>query len=110
MNVTVDQMVKVMEALAPEMVAAIRAGQADATKTGPVKFSENELLYTPDDVIKLAESAVPAWSRPDFSAKSWYRAAFKATRKLREAHSDAALAFLLRKGVQTIANDWYNVV
>src|SRR5260370_13876833 len=34
----------------------------------------------------------------------------EASRKVREANPETALAFLLRKGIQTLANDWYNAV
>jgi hypothetical protein len=43
------------------------------------------------------------------SIKQWWRACQESVRALREANAETALGFLLRKGVQTIANDWYQV-
>lgn len=109
MSMTQDQMVKVMEALAPEFIAAIRAGKVASPQTGQITFSEDEREFYPAELIKVAESVCPSFATHP-SLKQWRRAAIQASRKLREAHSETALAFLLRKGVQTIANDWYNVV
>jgi len=39
--------------------------------------------------------------------KQWWKAAQEASSKLREANSETALGFLVRKGVQVEANDWY---
>jgi len=117
-NVTAEQMVKALEALSPDLVAAIRASKAtEAEKT--LFISEKERRYIPKGLIRLAEAACPEWRRNDFSVRRWVDAVTPAIGKLteaysntmlREAHSETALAFLLRKGVQTIANDWYNVV
>lgn len=42
------------------------------------------------------------------SIKRWLRTVREACGNLREAHSETPLGFLLRKGVQVTANDWYN--
>lgn len=77
--------------------------------SGEVTFTARERRIIPKTVIDLAEAACPAWSHSDFSAKRWYEAVEKACYRLREANPETALAFLLRKGVQTLANDWYVV-
>jgi hypothetical protein len=42
------------------------------------------------------------------SIRQWWEAVQKTCmRSLREANSETSLGFLLRKGVQTVANDWY---
>lgn len=64
-------------------------------------------------LLRLAERACPEWSKPKFRPTIWRREALKAIRKavpLREATPETALAFLLRKGIQTITNDWYLTV
>lgn len=75
--------------------------------SGKVYFTERDRRVTPKSVMKLAERAAPAWARADFSAKRWMEAAEQAC--FREANPETALAFLLRKGVQVLANDWYTV-
>jgi hypothetical protein len=95
---------KVQEALS---TAGTHAGTPRGS--GEVRFTARERKIQSKDLIALAEAACPAWSRPDFSARRWIESAEEACYKLREANPESALAFLLRKGVQTLANDWYIV-
>lgn len=44
------------------------------------------------------------------SIKPWIKGCREAACRLREANSETALGFLLRKGIQVTANDWYNTV
>lgn len=80
-----------------------------ARPTGKVLITARERKLLPKELIRLAERACPAWSQPDFTAKRWFEKAEEACYKLREANSETSLAFLMRKGVQTLANDWYIV-
>ena len=43
------------------------------------------------------------------SVKAWFRAVKEESQRLKESNSETALGFLLRKGIQTVANDYYNV-
>jgi len=104
--------------ISPEVIARIveaavrelqgKPAQVDAK--GRVFISESEKWWYGKELITLAETACPEWSKHDFSARRWIRACMESSRKLREANPETALAFLLRKGVQTLANDWYVVV
>lgn len=102
------------ETIAQVVEAAVRSlheKQASAApRNGMVYISESEKWWYGKELIELAREACPEWSKPDFSAKRWIRACMESARKLREAMPETALAFLLRKGVQTLANDWYIVV
>lgn len=106
---TQEQMVKMMEAIAPDFVSAIRAGAPVTGAKGQVYISEDEREFYPTELIKVAEAVCPSFATHK-SLKEWRRTAIRASRAMREATSETALAFLLRKGVQTLANDWYNVV
>ena len=114
-NISAEQLMAVMEALVPEQSGKLREafGQPTAPRhlrKGFVYISEAEREWYPKELVRLAEQAAPLWTREDFRAKAWLRAARESVRKLREAASESGLAFLLRKGVQTLANDWYLTV
>lgn len=101
------------EVIARVVEAAVRELQgkpAQVDAKGRTFISESEKWWYGKELISLAETACPEWSKSDFSARRWIRACMESTRKLREANPETALAFLLRKGVQTLANDWYVVV
>ncbi len=116
-SISQETLLKVLEALAtPEDAKKLReaftgAGASESAhlRKGYVHISESEREWYGSEVIDLAKAVCPKWSEPDFSAKRWVRAARESVRKLREAIPETALAFLLRKGVQTLANDWYIV-
>lgn len=110
-------MLATQNAITPETIAkAVEAvvrqlqGQPQASPTGIVYISESEKWWYGEELTGLAREACPEWSKSDFSSKRWIRACMESVRKLREAMPETALAFLLRKGVQTLANDWYIVV
>lgn len=104
---TNEQMAALISAFAsPEQAVKMRESLGVA-RQNKVHFSKDDRADYPAEVIELAEAVCPKWSSPDFSGKRWLRAAREAVRKLREAHPESALGFLLRKGVQTLANDWY---
>lgn len=110
-QITVEQLVKIMEALVPaDAQAKLQSALATAHQPKRIFISESDRRWTHPSIIKLAEAACPRWSDQNFSARRWLEAASDAIYKLREAHSETALAFLLRKGIQTMANDWYNTV
>ena len=101
------------EAIAKTVEAVVRQLQGQpvaAQSNGLVYISESEKWWYGKELCELAREACPEWSKSDFSAKRWIRACMESSRKLREAMPETALAFLLRKGVQTLANDWYIVV
>lgn len=63
-------------------------------------------------MMDLAVEAIPAFRRCMESGrgvKQWWHSAKRACRSLREANSESALGFLLRKGVQSEALNWYDV-
>lgn len=71
---------------------------------------DDRALHGIDELTELALVAVPKFREAlarGRGVKDWYRNALKATRSLREANSEAALGFLVRKGIQVEANDWY---
>lgn len=108
-------LLKVLEALAsPADAQKLREAfgkggpnEAAHLQKGYVHITESEREWVGQEVVDLATAICPKWSEPDFSAKRWVRAARESVRKLREAIPETALAFLLRKGVQVLANDWY---
>ncbi len=104
--ITPETIAKVVEAA----VRQLRDTQSPPSRNGQVYVSESEKWWYGKELIELAQLACPKWSEPDFSGKRWIRACMESVRKLREAMPETALAFLLRKGVQTLANDWYIVV
>ncbi len=103
---------RLLEALVPDRADAIRQafGGAPISRSGHVHITEADRDWYPETLIKLAEAACKEWSEPRWRAKRWMEAAIKAVRRVREATPETALAFLLRKGIQTLANDWYVVV
>lgn len=106
-----DTLVRVLEALAPDRAEQIRGAfglAASGSVRSKVLFTQDEKEDYPAELRTLAEAVCPKWSQDDFSPKKWLRAARESVRKLREAQSASALGFLLRKGVQSLANDWYN--
>lgn len=66
-------------------------------------------------IDEMADLAVPVVGRFRESlsngrgVRDWWHATRRAVRTLREANSETALGFLLRKGVQAVANDWYQI-
>ncbi len=114
-TITAEQIARVLEALAPEHGEKIRqvfGGSPDALtpRKGFVYITEAERRWYSKGLVKLAEEASKEWSGPNFRAKRWWESAQSAVLRLREANAETALAFLLRKGIQTLANDWYIVV
>ena len=114
-TVTIEQMVKVMEAtgaLTPEAAVKVREALSGGPghperQPGFTFVRESEREWYGDEVCELALESSKAWSQPSFHPKKWLRAARESVRKLREAQAESAFGFLLRKGVQTLANDWY---
>jgi hypothetical protein len=76
-------------------------------KPGYVHMTAREAKWYPKGLQALAREACPEWSKESFNVGRWMEAVMESSRKLREANPETALAFLLRKGVQTLANDWY---
>ena len=72
-----------------------------------VYLTEDEKKLAPASWVRCAESACAPFTWQNFSARKWLESAFVAVGRLREAHAASALGFLLRKGVQILANDWY---
>jgi hypothetical protein len=100
------------EVIAKAVESVVRQLHGDAVPrpAGGVFISESEQWWYGKELIELAREACPEWSKPDFSSRRWIRACMESVRKLREATPETALGFLLRKGIQTLANDWYVVV
>jgi len=70
-----------------------------------MRKSDKEDVHLSKPLADLAESI--DWLNPSLSWKGVRRMAIENYRKLGEAHSSTALAQLLRAGIQTIANNWY---
>lgn len=66
--------------------------------------------FVPVSLIHLAEVACAEWTSPTFRVRPWFESARRACGKFSEANSMSALGFLIRKGVQILANDWYRQV
>ena len=112
MSISNQQLAEVIAALAPDKAKAVReafgVNTPDAgTRPGYVGINARERKRYSDGLIKLAERACPEWSSPSFKPSKWMESVQEAVKSLREANAETALAFLLRKGVQTLANDWY---
>lgn len=120
-----DQLVKALEALGKlsptqiQQLSGIAGVGARRPQAGYTFISESERFWHPPALIETAEAICKEWAKlgPDetrpagpFSSKKWVRGAMEAARALKEANAETALAFLLRKGIQTLANDWYVVV
>src|SRR5574337_35589 len=85
--------------------------EADIKAVGGLSERERYQRGLPE-LMQLAVTAVPKFREAlnnGQGIRRWWRAVQQACGALREANSEAALGFLLRKGVQTTANDWYNV-
>lgn len=107
-----EQLAAVLTALAPDKARHIQEAfgivTPDPTRVpGRVHVNARESKRYSPQLIKLAESVCPQWCSPQFRPSKWLESAEVAVKQLREANSELALAFLLRKGVQTLANDWY---
>jgi hypothetical protein len=109
-GITPQVIAAIVEAAVKQLQESQGGGSTKVTQRGQVYISESESWWYPKGLIKLAQDACPSWSKDDFSAKRWLRASMEAARVMREANPETALAFLLRKGIQTLANDWYIVV
>lgn len=82
--------------------------EAEVKALGGLSADDRELRGI-NEIADLGLAAVPAFKEAR-SLKSWLKEAKRACRSLREADSETALGFLVRKGVQTIANDWYRTI
>jgi hypothetical protein len=112
-NITVEQIAQALQLLAdPKALreSLAQSAQGDAKpwqRKGFVYITEGDRKWYPKSLLNLAREACPKWSEDGFRARRWLNAAMEASRRVREAHPETALAFLLRKGIQTLANDWY---
>jgi len=115
-----NNLARVLEALAkvdPAKLAAL-LGSGNAVESadtphlrrGFTFITARERKWHSKDLIKLAEHVCPAWSQQGFKPSRWMDSVMESVRELREAVPETALGFLLRKGVQTLANDWYITV
>ena len=71
---------------------------------------EDRQLRGIHEMVDLAVPAMKAFKEAvngRGSAKAWLRNTIRACSNLRESQGEAALGFLLRKGVQNIANEYY---
>jgi len=116
-EITIEQAVAVIESHTAKLrqtfgLATPVVPGDPASARGFTYISESERDWYGREVCDLAIEACGVWSRPNFSAKRWFESARKSVRllRMRESQPESAFAFLLRKGVQTLANDWYNTV
>src|SRR3990167_2387940 len=86
--------------------------EADVKTVGGLSRAERRIPGIME-MMALAVVAVPKFKEAVTaggrgSLRRWLEAAETASRtRFREANSETTLGFLLRKGVQTLANDWY---
>jgi len=110
-HVSMDKIAAVLEALSPDFARAMREKMGAAAGPGTIYISEAERDWYPEELLTLAQEACQPWSEKSFQAgfsiKRWRRAVRESIRELKEAQAETAFAFLLRKGIQNIANDWY---
>lgn len=78
-----------------------------AHQKGYTFITAKERKWHGKKLTEFAESVCPLWSRDDFKPSRWMDACMETVRGFREAIPETALSFLLRKGIQTLANDWY---
>ncbi len=113
MDISNKQLAEILAVLAPEKAKNIREAfgitspDRGSLQPGTVYFNAREQKKYSSALRQLAEARCPEWCKSDFRPSKWMESAEVAVRQLREANSELALAFLLRKGVQTLANDWY---
>jgi hypothetical protein len=94
----------------PSKLQSSLGGLAEVDRTGQKGYTfitAKERKWYGKKLTELAESVCPIWSRDDFKPSRWMDACMETVRGFREAIPETALAFLLRKGIQTLANDWY---
>lgn len=75
-------------------------------------LSDDERRWIPGmgELMELAIEAVPRFKESVNAGRGvrrWWDTAREECMSLREANSEMALGFLLRKGIQTVALDWY---
>lgn len=106
-----EAIARLLEAVAPEYKDKIaEVFGTNARQVVAFTESERRRFARHPDLLTLAQRTSEDFCSPAFSAKRWLEAAETAVSKLREANTETALAFLLRKGVQTLANSYYNTV
>lgn len=65
------------------------------------------------EMVELGSAVIPAFREAmagqhgRYGLSEWLDRTIGAVQRLREANPESALGFLLRKGVQSLANDWY---
>lgn len=84
--------------------------QDASRRKGYTWISTKEAKWYGKKMVTFAREACAMWSRDDFKPSAWMDACMETVRGYREASPETSLAFLLRKGIQTLANDWYIVV
>ena len=85
--------------------------EADIKAVGGLSRGDRSILHL-DEIMPLALRAVPAFAeavKGGGSIGKWWEAAKLTCRGLREANSETTLGFLLRKGLQASANNWYQL-
>ena len=110
MEMTITQLVEGLQQFLKQNGGLRESADKPHLKKGYVWFSEREKKWYPQELLNLAKESCAYWSADDFSGKKFIHAAETAVKKLKEASPETSLAFLLRKGVQTLANDWYILV
>lgn len=84
--------------------------EADITAIGGRLFEQDMYVRGLEELVPLAAVTSQKFVEAlgNGSIKSWLSGMREACGRLREAQSETALGFLLRKGVQVVANSWYN--
>ncbi len=85
--------------------------EAEVKAVGGLSRADRGILHL-DEIMDLATKAVPAFREAVInggSVKEWFDLVKESCRQLREANSETALGFLLRKGVQATALNWYQL-
>ena len=89
-----------------------RFTETEIKAIGGLLKKEHGIPYL-DEIVGLATKAVPSYRamcEGKIKPSEWLDAARIACQALREANSETGLGFLLRKGVQATATDWYHMV
>lgn len=115
----IGNLAQVLEALATmdqaklsAFVAGMQTGSFSESKMrkGYTYISAKEHKWYGKQLTTLASQVCPEWSKESFRPSKWMDACMEAVRVVKEATPETSLSFLLRKGVQTLANDWYQTV
>lgn len=85
--------------------------EAEIQALGGLSRKDRSLPHI-DEIAELGLQAIPAFREAvgrGYGVREWWECVKQSVSRLKEANSETALGFLLRKGVQAEATNWYNL-